>query len=700
MSDGPAMTRAEKLRLLKAAMKRDEAARRAADAVIAGKTAQGPAASAPPTSDLSFSLLLFADASGRSAEEQYALAHRLARFGDDHGFEAIWVPERHFHSFGGAYASPAILGAALAQATTSIRIRAGSVVLPLHHPLEVVEQWAMIDNLSGGRVDLGFASGWNPNDFAISPETYADRRKVWLERIDEVKRLWSGEALGYANGKGEAVDLLPLPRPVQPNLNCWLTVTREDASFVEAGRRGLNVLTMLMGITYDELAAKIALYRGARQGAGFDPDTGRVSLALHSFVHRDMARSEAVARAPLAAYVEQGLGGHKGAMTGDQAKAVEDTKALVEFAAERYFRDGLFGGVEEAKGVAERACRAGVNEIACLLDFGPSSAEIEESLPWLAELAESVSPLGSARRMAAKLAASALARRGPPQDEDAIAVIGMSGRFPGSPDIDAFWRVLCRGDAQFRDTPSGRWPGDAASRRCGFIEDAELFDPLFFQISPREARGMDPHQRLFLMESWRAVEHAGLAPASLKEARGGVFAAMYNTDFVAATTLAAANGAAGEADDVTGTAHSLIANRVSFALGLRGPSEVVDTACSSGLVAVHRAMRALRGGECDFALAGGVNVILSPWRLAGLARLGLLSEDGACRAFDAAPSGQVMGEGVGVVVLKRLADAERDGDPILAVLRGSAVNHHGAGAGTVTMPEAGAQQDLIRTACA
>jgi len=696
MSERPAMTRAEKQRLLKAAMKRDEAARRAVDALLGGKADPSPKMPAPPGGDLSFSLLLFADASGRSAEEQYALAHRLARFGDDHGFEAIWVPERHFHSFGGAYASPAILGAALAQTTTSIRIRAGSVVLPLHHPLEVVEQWAMIDNLSGGRIDLGFASGWNPNDFATSPETYADRRAVWLERIDEVKRLWSGEALGYANGKGETVELLPLPRPVQANLNCWLTVTREDASFVEAGQRGLNVLTMLMGITYDELAAKIALYRAARREAGFDPASGRVSLALHSFVHRDMARSEAVARAPLAAYVEQGLGGHKGAMSGDQTKAIEDTKALVDFAAERYFRDGLFGGVEEATSVAERARRAGVNEIACLLDFGPSSAEIEESLPWLAELAEKVAPRGLARRVVAP----APARQRPEQSDDAIAVIGMSGRFPGAPDIDAFWQVLCRGEAKFRDPPPGRWPGDVAARRCGFIDDAELFDPLFFQISPREARGMDPHQRLFLMESWRAVEHAGLAPASLKEARGGVFAAMYNTDFVAATTLAAANGAAGEADDVTGTAHSLIANRVSFALGLRGPSEVVDTACSSGLVAVHRAMRALRGGECDFALAGGVNVILSPWRLAGLARLGLLSEDGACRAFDAAPSGQVMGEGVGVVVLKRLADAERDGDPILAVLRGSAVNHHGAGAGTVTMPEAGAQQDLIRAACA
>lgn len=689
------MTRTEKLRLLKAAMKRDEAARRAADALIAGKVRPSPIASAAAAGDLSFSLLLFADASGRSAAEQYALAHRLARFGDEHGFEAIWVPERHFHSFGGAYASPAILGAALAQSTTSIRIRAGSVVLPLHHPLEVVEQWAMIDNLSGGRVDLGFASGWNPNDFATSPETYADRRGVWLERIDEVKRLWSGEALGYANGKGETVDLLPLPRPVQPALNCWLTVTREDASFVEAGRRGLNVLTMLMGITYDELAAKIGLYRGARREAGFDPETGRVSLALHSFVHRDMARSEAIARAPLTAYVEQGLGGHKGAMTGDQAKALQDTKALVEFAAERYFRDGLFGGVEDAAAVAERARRAGVNEIACLLDFGPSSAEIEESLPWLAELAAKISPRGLARR-----AAAAPARQRPEKGNEAVAVIGMSGRFPGAPDTDAFWRVLCRGEAQFRVPPAGRWPGDVAVRRCGFIEDAELFDPLFFQISPREARGMDPHQRVFLMESWRAVEHAGLAPASLKGMRGGVFAAMYNTDFLAATTLAAANGAAGEADDVTGTAHSLIANRVSFALGLRGPSEVVDTACSSGLVAVHRAMRALRGGECDFALAGGVNVILSPWRLAGLARLGLLSEDGACRAFDAAPSGQVMGEGVGVVVLKRLADAERDGDPILAVLRGSAVNHHGAGAGTVTMPEAGAQQELIRAACA
>ena len=697
MNERAVLTRAEKEQLLKALIARDDGARRAVEALIAEKSIRKKTAEPTSPRRLALSFILFADASGRAVPEQYALARELARFGDQNGFEAVWIPERHFHSFGGAYASPAVLGAALAQTTSRIRIRAGSVVLPLHHPLEVVEQWAMIDNLSGGRVDLGFASGWSPNDFALSPATFADRRAVWLDRIGEVQRLWRGEAVSYPNGAGEQVPMLPLPRPLQPELACWLTITREDASFVEAGRRGLNVLTMLMGITIEELAAKIALYRDARQTAGLDPAAGQVTLALHTYVHDDMATVKRIARAPLSAYVEKGLGGHRGAMSKADAAATSDTRAIAEFAAERYFRDGgLFGSIDDAADTVIRVRSAGVDEIACLMDFGPSIAEVRESLPRLARLAQRFALPADAPAAKRAPAAPVAAASMPDPDAGAVAIIGMSGRFPGAPDVDALWQVLLRGEPQFRDPPAGRWPAGAPSRRCGFIDDAEGFDPLFFRISPREARGMDPHQRLFLMEAWRAVEHAGIAPGSLHGTRTGVFAAMYNTDFVAAAALA---GGGSEPDDATGAAHSLVANRISYVLGLTGPSEITDTACSSALVAVHRAMRALRARECDLAVAGGVSLILSPWRIAGLARLGILSTDDVCRAFDAEPTGQVMGEGVGALVLKRLVDATRDGDPVLAVLRGSAVNHQGGRSGNLTLPEPGAQADLIGAAC-
>ncbi|MEI7568914.1 MAG: MupA/Atu3671 family FMN-dependent luciferase-like monooxygenase, partial [Alcaligenaceae bacterium] len=642
-------------------------------------------------------MIFFADASDRAVNDQYALAKDLAQFADQHGFEAVWLPERHFHSFGGAYPNPAVMASVLAQLTSRVRIRAGSVVLPLHHPLEVVEQWGMIDNMSGGRVDLGFASGWNPNDFALSPTTFNNRRDIWFDRIDEVKRLWKGESLEYLNGLQEKVRLQPRPQPVQSELQPWLTVTREDASFVEAGKRGLNVLTMLMGISLDQLAAKIKLYRDARKAAGHDPATGRITLATHTFVHESMDTVIRIAREPLASYIEKSFDGHRSAMRDEKLEATRNMRDIALYATERYFKEGgIFGGIDDAYEAVERARNAGVDEIACVMDFGPSRAQILESLPWLARLSKRVMPgFDVARNTMSTQQYSPTAMDNRPED-NLIAVVGMSGRFPGAENVDALWEVLLKGESQFRDPPEGRWPAGVPARRCGFIDDIELFDPLFFSISPREARGMDPHQRLFLTESWRALEHAGIAPSSLRGSRTGVFAAMYNTDFVTAWALA---GGCLDPEDATGSAHSLVANRVSYALGLTGPSEITDTACSSSLVAVHRAIQALRAGECDLALAGGVSLILSPGRLAALANLGILSVNGVCRAFDKDPSGQVMGEGVGVIVLKRYQDAIKDKDPILALVRGSAVNHQGAQSGNLTLPAVDALCRLQRDAC-
>jgi natural product biosynthesis luciferase-like monooxygenase protein len=223
---------------LKALLSRTPAQTRAVGPEISRGVAEGARRRTRP---VDFSFIFFSDAN-LGSEDKYELVFNLAEFGDRNGFKAVWIPERHFHPFGGIYPNPAVLAAAIAARTRNIRLRSGSVVLPLHHPTAVVESWAMVDNLSGGRVDMGFASGWNPNDFVAVPENYEQRRELWHERIPMVQRLWRGEALELRNGKGEVVQTRVYPRPLQDNLDVWLVITKSDDSFRYAGRMGYNIL--------------------------------------------------------------------------------------------------------------------------------------------------------------------------------------------------------------------------------------------------------------------------------------------------------------------------------------------------------------------------------------------------------------------------------------------------------------------------
>ena len=288
-----------------------------------------------------------------------------------------------------------------------------------------------------------------------------------------------------------------------------------------------------------------------------------------------------------------------------------------------------------------------------------------------------------------------------PEPRDAgepIAIVGMACRFPGAPDLDAFWRVLADGVDAITDVPADRWDaaalfdadvsaaGKVNTRWGGFVDQVDRFDPQFFGISPREAVQMDPQQRLALELAWEALEDAGAPPPRLAESRTGVFLGALFTDY--ALLQDRAGPEAITAHSSTGGAACIIANRVSYALGLQGPSLTVDTACSSSLVAVHLACQSLRSGESDMALAGGVSLMLVPETTMGFSRLGAMSPDGRCRAFGAGANGYVRSEGGGVVVLKRLEDALRDGDPIYAIVRGSAVNNDGASNGlTAPNPE-------------
>src|SRR6201986_3311082 len=293
-------------------------------------------------------------------------------------------------------------------------------------------------------------------------------------------------------------------------------------------------------------------------------------------------------------------------------------------------------------------------------------------------------------------------------DEPRFAVVGYAARFPGAADADEFWDVLAQGRDAVSEVPQDRWdidefydpdpgaPGRVVTRRAGFVDDVTGFDASFFAVSVREAMLMDPQHRLLMETAWRAVEHSGTAPASLVGTRTGVFVGLSTHDYLGMIS-GDMEFADIEAYFAIGTAAAAGAGRISYRMGLQGPAVTVDTACSSSLVAVHQACQALLLGECDLALAGGANVLINPATMITFSQSRMLAPDGRCKTFDASADGYVRGEGCGVVVVKRLEDAIRDGDRIRAVIRGSAVNQDGASGG-LTVPNGVAQQRVITEA--
>nr|UUL70761.1 Malonyl CoA-acyl carrier protein transacylase [Vitiosangium cumulatum] len=280
--------------------------------------------------------------------------------------------------------------------------------------------------------------------------------------------------------------------------------------------------------------------------------------------------------------------------------------------------------------------------------------------------------------------------------DEPIAIIGMACRFPKAPDVESFWSLLRDGVDAITEVPPGRWSIETTTRWGGFLDQVDRFDPLFFGISPREAIQMDPQQRFALELAWEALESAGVAPGSLMDSRTGVFMGAMWGDYA---KLARGDTGFIGPHTATGQDSSIITARVSYSLGLRGPSLTVNTACSSALVAVHLACQSLRDGESSLALVGGVNLLLAPDSTVAMSRLGALSPDGRCKAFDARANGYVRGEGGGIVVLKPLSRALADGDSILCVIRASAVNNDGFSNG-LTAPNPRAQEDMLREAYA
>ncbi|MFK0050299.1 MupA/Atu3671 family FMN-dependent luciferase-like monooxygenase [Streptomyces sp. NPDC090741] len=359
------------------------------------------------TRPMEFGLFYFASDSGDDAPggNRYRLLLEGAKFADRHGFSAVWTPERHFHAFGGLYPAPSVTAAALAMVTENIAIRSGSVVMPLHHPVRVAEEWSVVDNLSGGRVGMAFASGWLHDDFVFAPENYEDRKQVMIDGVRTVRSLWRGESATLTAGNGKDVEVRIRPRPVQNELPVWLSSGGTPATFKAAAEQGANILTHLLGQDLDQLAESIRLYHDTWREK-FGAEGGKVTLMLHTFLDEDRDRALTLVREPFIDYLRTSLdlvrvlGQRMGVDVDPRNIGEDDLDALLGHAFDRYVHtSGLFGTPEDCLELIDKLSAIGVDELACLVDFGIDADDVLGGLEHLDRLRVLAGdPLGRARQ--------------------------------------------------------------------------------------------------------------------------------------------------------------------------------------------------------------------------------------------------------------------------------------------------------------
>ncbi len=351
---------------------------------------------------IDFSLFYFSSYEGEKDQNKYKLLIEGAKFGDRNDFTAIWTPERHFYDFGGLYANPSITSAAIATVTEKIKLRAGSVVSPLHNTIRIAEEWSMVDNLSKGRVGIAFAAGWQPNDFVIMPQNFEDRKNLMFRQIAEIKKLWHGESVSFLNPNGKMIDINILPKPVQKDLPIWITAASNPETFELAGKSGYNLLTHLLGQSVSEVGEKIKIYRKAWKDAGH-PGEGILTLMLHTFVGPDDDSVKEIVREPMKNYLQSAVNLVKEAAwsfptfkkvtTNSDGNfsmdnlSTEDLDAILDYSFERYYKSsGLFGTPETCQKIVDDLKKIGVDEIACLIDFGIDSEIVLSHLHYLNQL--------------------------------------------------------------------------------------------------------------------------------------------------------------------------------------------------------------------------------------------------------------------------------------------------------------------------
>ena len=348
------------------------------------------------TADMKFSVFFFSGDEGAQPEDRYRSVLDAAQFADQNGFDAIWIPERHFNKFGGLYPNPAVLGAAIAAQTESIYIRGGSVVAPLHHPVRIAEEWSALDNISKGRIGISFGSGFHPKDFLLAPQNFENRKQVMFDSIDIIRTLWHGDRITASSGEGKPSTVQLYPSPFSKELPTWLSTTRSFDTFQEAGEHGHHVLTALLRLSTEELKERITLYREERTKAGLSPESGRITLMLHTFVGPDMEYVQSQVKAPLKDYLRSHME-HTSAVSQEKSGgkekvlSAEEEEELLEHAYQRYFRESsLIGTVDSCLETVKLLRAIGVDEIACLIDFGVSDEALKVGLEHLAKLQETV----------------------------------------------------------------------------------------------------------------------------------------------------------------------------------------------------------------------------------------------------------------------------------------------------------------------
>jgi natural product biosynthesis luciferase-like monooxygenase protein len=352
---------------------------------------------------MEFGIMFFSSTNQQEGADKYSLLKRATAFADTHDFCCVWTPERHFAEFGGLFPNPSVISSALAMITNKLQLRAGSLISPLHNPIRIAEEWAVVDQLSGGRAAISFGSGWNVDDFVFFPERYSSRQAVMYEQIQVVHRLWNGEPLTQKNSFGKDVEVRLFPRPVQQYLPTWITTSGHPDTFQSAGAAGYNLLTHLLGQDIQALSEKIALYRRAREESGFSAETGIVSLMLHTFLGSDIDSVRAKVRGSFREYLKSAVKLERSAaagggvisggrtLTSDEISSA-DMEELLDIAFERYFRTGaLMGTVSSCKNMIRELEQIGVNEVACLIDFGVEDDAVMESLGFVDLLRESCS---------------------------------------------------------------------------------------------------------------------------------------------------------------------------------------------------------------------------------------------------------------------------------------------------------------------
>jgi natural product biosynthesis luciferase-like monooxygenase protein len=348
---------------------------------------------------MKFGIMFFSSFLEEKCGSPYSLLLEAAKLADREEFTAIWTPERHFHRFGGGFSNPAMTSAALAMVTNRIQLRAGSLISPLHHEIRIAEDWAIIDNLSGGRAAISFGSGWNANDFVFAPERYQDRREIMYRQITAIQQLWRGDTLSVPNPFGKTVEVALFPQPVNRNLPIWITSSGDIATFRRAGAIGANLLTHLVGQDLAQLRDKIREYRMAREEHGFPAMGGIVSLMVHTYLDETKPLAETKARPALRNYLQSALELEQRAAAGggtvsggrkahSEAASPALAAEMLEISVDRYLSgNSIIGTVETAVQVITAFEMAGVDEIACLIDFGLSQEDVLGSIGRIAKLA-------------------------------------------------------------------------------------------------------------------------------------------------------------------------------------------------------------------------------------------------------------------------------------------------------------------------